>query len=85
MRRRSVTRAELRKIVADVLEVDPSQLAPEVELGSFQTFDSVAVLTLIIELDEKAGIRLSPSAAGALKRYGDIENVAAQGGVTLAD
>lgn len=78
-------RAELKKIVADVLEVDPRQLTPEVELGSFQTFDSVAVLTLIIELDEKAGLRLSPSAAGALKRYEDIENLATQSGVTLAD
>jgi acyl carrier protein len=80
-----VTRAELKKIVADVLEVDPGQLAPEVQLGSIDTFDSVSVLTLIIELDEKAGIKVSPSAAGALKRYGDIENLAAQSGVVLTD
>ena len=80
-----MTRAELRKIVADVLEVDPDQLAPEVELGSIEGFDSVSVLSLIIELDEKAGIKLPPTAAGALKRYGDIEGLAAQSGVALTD
>jgi acyl carrier protein len=80
-----VTRADLKKIVADVLEIDTDLLAVETELGSIETFDSVSVLTLIIELDERAGIKIPPDAAGALKRYGDIETLAARSGVELTD
>ena len=78
-------REDLKRIVADVLEVDPGLLAPETELSAIEAFDSVSVLTLIIELDERAGIKVPPDAAGKLRRYGDIEALAHGSGVELTD
>jgi acyl carrier protein len=80
-----VTRTELKQIVADVLEIDPEALEPTTELKSFETFDSVSVLSLMIELDEKAGIKLGPGDAAKLATYGEIEALATQQHVTLTD
>jgi acyl carrier protein len=80
-----VTRDELKRVVADVLEIDPSELASDTELKRFDTFDSVSVLSLMIDLDEKAGIRLGPGEAAALTRFGDIEALADQQGIELTD
>lgn len=78
-------RGELRKLVADVLEIAPETLVPETALTEIETFDSVAVLTLMVELDEKAGIRLDPRAAHELRFYGDIEKLAETQHIELMD
>jgi len=78
-------RAELRTIVGGVLEVEPGSLGPETDLNSIETFDSVSVLTLMITLDEQAGIKITPVDANALRYYGDIERLAEKQGVELAD
>ena len=80
-----MTRADLRAIVAGVLEIEPGLLEAETELGSIESFDSVSVLTLMIALDEQAGIRISPSEASALRSYGDIERAAARQGIALEE
>ena len=78
-------RADLRTIVAGVLEVDPSSLGSETDLNSIDTFDSVNVLTLMISLDEQAGIKISPAEANALRYYKDIERAAEKQGVELVE
>jgi acyl carrier protein len=80
-----VTRAELKQIVADILEIDPEALEPTTELKRFETFDSVSVLSLMIELDEKAGIKLGPGDAAKLATYGEIEALAARQQIALTD
>lgn len=79
-----MTRAELRRIVADVLEVDPELLQSDTELTRIETFTSVAVLTLMIELDMQAGVKILPEEASKLRLYGDIEAVVERHGVTLS-
>ncbi|MGQ9928052.1 MAG: hypothetical protein ACUVS4_14420 [Chloroflexaceae bacterium] len=79
-----MTRAELRRIVADVLEVDPELLRSDTELTQIETFTSVAVLTLMIELDMQAGVKILPEEASKLRLYGDIEAVVERHGVTLS-
>jgi|GEM_PF-1332951 acyl carrier protein len=79
-----MTRAELRRIVADVLEVDPELLQSDTELTQIETFTSVAVLTLMIELDMQAGVKMLPEEASKLRLYGDIEAVVERHGVTLS-
>ncbi len=79
-----MTRAELRRIVADVLEVDPELLQSDTELTQIETFTSVAVLTLMIELDMQAGVKILPEEASKLRLYGDIEAVVERHGVTLS-
>ena len=76
-------RLELRRIVAGVLEVDPGLLAVDTDLTAIETFDSVNVLLLMIELDRQAGLRLDPGDAGQLRYYGDIERLAERRGITL--
>lgn len=80
-----MNRADLKAIVAGVLEIEPDRLDAETELGSIESFDSVSVLTLMIALDERAGIRISPSEASALRVYGDIERAAARQGIALEE
>jgi len=78
-------KSELREIVAKELEVDPEQLTPDTDLKTIETFDSVSILTLTIALDERAGIKLTPTDASALRYYGDIEKLAEKQGITLVD
>ncbi len=80
-----MTRNQLKEIVADVLEIEASDLSAEVELTTFETYDSVNVLSLIIALDEEAGIKLGPQDAAKLNTYGDIEKIALEQGVELTD
>lgn len=79
-----MNRAELRRIVADVLEVDPELLTPDTDLKEIETFDSVRVLTLMLELDAQMGVKISPEDASKLRYYGDIERIATQQGFALA-
>jgi acyl carrier protein len=78
-------RADLRDIVAGVLEVDPNSLGPSVDLNAIDTYDSVSVLTLMIALDEQAGIKISPADASAVRYFGDIERLAKKQGIDLVE
>ena len=78
-------RADLRAIVAGILEVDPNSLASGTDLNSIDTFDSVNVLSLMITLDEQAGIKISPADANTLRYYGDIERLAEKQGLELLE
>ena len=80
-----MTRAELRGIVAAALEIESDRLQSDADLHQFEAFDSVGVLSLMIELDEKAGVKMSPEEANGLQRYGDIEAMARRQGVELTD
>ena len=78
-------RAELRSIVADVFECEPDELLPSTELRELEYCDSVSMLSLIVALDDDAGIQLSPNQVAELSRYGDIEKIAEAQGVELTD
>lgn len=78
-------RHELKVIVADVLEIDPELLSAEVDLDTFENFDSVHVLMLVLELEQKAGVAMTSEEASKLRFYGDIERIAERRGVTLTD
>jgi acyl carrier protein len=47
-------------ILAEAIEVDPSELNPESELRSFPTFDSIGILTLIGLLEDRLHFVLDP-------------------------
>jgi acyl carrier protein len=75
----------LRQIVADVLEIEPSELSADTDLTTIDTFDSVTVLSLMIRLDERAGVKLAPDDVQRLSLYGDIEALARGQGIELTD
>jgi acyl carrier protein len=80
-----VKRDELRAVVAEILEVEPSALQTAVELSSFDNFDSVILLSLMIRLDEAANIKMTPADVPKLRTYGDIESLATRQGIELTD
>jgi acyl carrier protein len=80
-----VKRDELRSLVAEILEVDPSALNSSLELASLENYDSVMLLSLMIRLDEGAGIKMNPSDVPNLRTYGDIEQLATRQGISLDD
>jgi len=61
----------IRDAVGEALNIEPSQLLPETELGSIPDFDSVQLLTLMVTLDE-IGVILPPAQAASLRTFGDI-------------
>lgn len=81
----TLQRDELRRIVADVLGIDPSMLETATDLTMIETFDSVNVLNLMFDLDEYAGIKLTPKDASQLHYFGDIEAVAERQGMLLVN
>jgi acyl carrier protein len=56
-------RFELKVIVANVLEIDPELLSAEVDLDTFENFDSVHVLMLVLELEQQAGVIMTSEEA----------------------
>lgn len=78
-------RIALQKIVADVLELDPELLQSEANLTQFETFNSIAILALMIELDMQLGVKMQPEEASKLRVYGDIERVVENKGIILMD
>ena len=76
---------KLRQVVAEILEADPDSLRSETDLRALTGFDSVNILSLMIALDEQAGIKLGPEEATTLQFFGEIEKLALSQGVTLED
>ena len=50
-----MTREEKLEIIADILEVDVDEVKEDMLLEGFETWDSVAVLSVIAMMDEKFG------------------------------
>ena len=50
-----MTREEKLEIIADILEVEVDELEDDMVLEEFETWDSVAVLSVIAMMDEKFG------------------------------
>ena len=51
-------RKDIRNIIAQILEVEPDQVTPEARFTEDLEADSVAVLELISELENRYGIRV---------------------------
>ena len=47
-----MTREEKIEIIADILEVEPDEVQEDMVLEDFETWDSVAVLSVIAMMDE---------------------------------
>ncbi len=50
-----MSREEKLEIIADILEVEADELEEDMVLEDFETWDSVAVLSVIAMMDEKFG------------------------------
>jgi acyl carrier protein len=70
-----LTTDTLRTTVAELLEVDPTSLAPETCFYDLPNFDSVAILSLIVALDD-LGVSVPQEKASEIRTYGDVLKLA---------
>jgi len=56
----------------ELLELEPGRLAPETKLSEIETWDSMAVLSLIVWLEESHGKSLTGKEIRGLKTVGEI-------------
>ncbi len=70
-----ITQTEAMQWVARVFEQPVDQLLPETPLEDIPMWDSLGVLTLMAEYDEKFGIVLSDSDMRKMKKVDDILEV----------
>jgi acyl carrier protein len=78
-------RDDLRAIVANVFEIEAEELVSDTDLTALPMYDSVLVLTLMVELSDRAGVLLSPSDIQKIRYYRDIEQIAASQNIELTD
>ncbi|RTJ27957.1 acyl carrier protein [Campylobacter jejuni] len=60
------------KAVAEILMIDANSLTEEIELNSFNDFDSIAFLEITILFQKKLNIEISPVEIRALKTVKDL-------------
>jgi len=62
---------ELTNLVARTLKISPDQLRPEADLVADLGADSLAVVELMMALEEKLGVRIDDDEAEGLRTFGD--------------
>ena len=67
-----MTREEKLEVIADILEVDKSELLEEKLLDDYETWDSVAVLSVIAFMNETYDRFPHASEIRAYKTVGDL-------------
>ncbi len=67
----------LRAAIARELKVDPSELRADRSLSSFEFWDSVTALTLMVIFSDLLGATVEPLELVSLRTVGDIEALAA--------
>lgn len=69
-----MTREEKIEIIADILEVEPDEVQEDMILEDFETWDSVAVLSVIAMMDECFGKYPHASEIRSYIKVGDLMN-----------
>ena len=71
----------LRNIVADILEISPEEVTPDLSSASVETWDSFRHLQLILALESEFGVQFDPQQIPELTTVAEIEAVLEQKGV----
>jgi acyl carrier protein len=71
----------LRNIVADILEISPDEVSPDLSSASVETWDSFRHLQLILALESEFGVQFDPQQIPELTTVAEIEAVLEQKGV----
>lgn len=79
-----MTRNEALAWVAQVFEEPPDNVRPETPRDEIGGWDSLGVLTLMADLDEKFDIRVNEKDVAAMQRVQDILDLLERGGQLAA-
>jgi acyl carrier protein len=80
---KTIATGDLRKIVAQTFDCSTDVLTSECQIDSLENCDSVAMLSLMVNLDDEFGIKLDHLELTRLKMYGDIEKIVQEKGILL--
>jgi acyl carrier protein len=68
---------QIKKAIAEALNVDPAELTSDKSLQDFEYWDSVMVLSIMVILSEALGKEILPDEVSDLRTFGDIETLVA--------
>lgn len=67
-----MTQEKKIELIAEVLDLDASELSPETDLGGLEAWDSLAALSMIVMVDEQFGKKLSGETMKTFRTVQDI-------------
>ena len=73
----------LREVVADVLEISPEEVRPDLSSASVETWDSFRHLQLMLAIESEFGVQFDPQQIPDLTTVARIEAVLEQKGVRV--
>lgn len=68
---------QLKREIADELNVDPAELTAGKRLQDLEYWDSVMILTMMVIIGESVGKEILPEEMIELQTFGDIEKLVA--------
>jgi len=75
--------SSLRDIVADILEISPEQVTPELGVGTVESWDSFRHLQAILAIEGEYGVQFDPQRIAELTTVSQIQAELESKGVTL--
>ena len=73
----------LREILADILEISPDQVTPELGIGTVESWDSFRHLQAILAIEGEYGVQFDPQRIAELTTVSQIQAELESKGVTL--
>ncbi len=78
-KRRGTDVTPVTKIVGDIFEVDPSEIAGEIELASDLGLDSILRIELVARIEEQLGVFIDEASITERTSISDLEKIVAEG------
>lgn len=68
----------LRKILAEVCQVDETQIGDDSNMESMDRWDSLSHMSLIVAIEQEFGVKFSPEEMVQMTSFGEIRRVVAE-------
>lgn len=75
--------SSLRDLLADILEISPEQVTPDLGVGTVENWDSFRHLQAILAIEGEYGVQFDPQRIAELTTVSQIQAELASKGVTL--
>jgi acyl carrier protein len=75
--------SSLRDILADILEISPEQVTPDLGVGTVENWDSFRHLQAILAIEGEYGVQFDPQRIAELTTVSQIQMELESKGVTL--
>ncbi|MEO6910188.1 MAG: acyl carrier protein [Edaphobacter sp.] len=75
--------SSLRDILADILEISPDQVTPDLGVGTVESWDSFRHLQAILAIEGEYGVQFDPQRIAELTTVSQIQAELEAKGVTL--